>query len=94
MAVVYILYSEKADKFYTGSCLDLKTRMTQHASKTFVDSYTSNINDWILFYQIPSLEQTTARKIEAHIKKMKSKIYILNLKKYPEITNKLIDKYS
>jgi putative endonuclease len=32
--------------------------------------------------------------IEQHIKKMKSKVYIQNLKRYPEILQKLINKYS
>ncbi len=35
-----------------------------------------------------------AGKIENHIKKMKSKKYIKDLKKYPEIAQKLIKKYS
>jgi putative endonuclease len=32
--------------------------------------------------------------IEEHIKKMKSKVYIQNLKKYPDMVKKLIAKYS
>jgi putative endonuclease len=35
-----------------------------------------------------------AHKIENHIKKMKSKKYIENLKKYPEISLRLLQKYS
>jgi len=35
-----------------------------------------------------------AGKIEIHIKKMKSKKYIQDLKKYPEIAQKLLKKYS
>jgi putative endonuclease len=47
-----------------------------------------------LFFEIPNLDKVAARKIETHIKAMKSKKYINNLKKYPEISLKLIAKYS
>jgi len=33
-------------------------------------------------------------KIEGHIKGMKSKNYIVNLAKYPEMVTKLLEKYS
>jgi putative endonuclease len=35
-----------------------------------------------------------AGKIEIHIKKMKSRSYLINLSKYPEIGQKLITKFS
>ncbi|PXY38851.1 excinuclease ABC subunit C, partial [Flavobacterium cheongpyeongense] len=34
-----------------------------------------------------------ALAIEKHIKDMKSKIYIENLLRYPEVINKLLEKY-
>jgi len=37
--------------------------------------------------------KTQALAIEKHIKSMKSKIYIENLKKYPEMVTKLLIKY-
>ena len=90
MAFVYILYSKSLDRFYTGSCLDLEVRMNQHLEKKYSDSFTRNSNDWELFLSIPNLEYSQARIIESHIKKMKSKVYIKNLKKYPELLNKLL----
>ncbi|MTI38526.1 GIY-YIG nuclease family protein, partial [Fulvivirga lutimaris] len=33
MASVYILYSQSADKFYVGSCLNLEERLQQHKNK-------------------------------------------------------------
>lgn len=30
MATVYILYSQRIDQFYIGSCLDLKARLEEH----------------------------------------------------------------
>ena len=94
MAVVYILYSRKIDKFYVGSCLDFEKRLNEHNSHFFKRAYTTRASDWIIFYKYENLELELARKIEFHIKKMKSKVYNENLLKYDEIMNKLIDKYS
>lgn len=56
-------------------------------------SFTAKADDWQLFYSIDDLIYWQSRQIESHIKKMKSSQYIQNLKKYPEIAQKLIDKY-
>lgn len=81
MAAVYILYSEKLDKYYTGSCFDLEIRLKQHKNKVFPGAFTSKADDWILFYSINSLSYNQVRKIENHIKKMKSKKFISKLYK-------------
>ena len=44
-------------------------------------------------YSIEQLQYEIARKTEAHIKRMKSRKYIENLKLYPEMMEKLILKY-
>ncbi|GAB4142611.1 MAG: hypothetical protein Fur0041_17710 [Bacteroidia bacterium] len=89
MAQVYILYSEQLNKFYVGSCKDFSERKQQHMSPTFSKQFTKRANDWIDFLLIEDLEYQQAREIEAHIKSMKSSVYIRNLKKYPEIVEKL-----
>jgi len=94
MASVYILFSKKLDRFYIGSCENLDHRMEQHFNKEFSKSFTAKADDWELFFSIDHLHYAQARMIEKHIKKMKSKTYIQNLKKYPEISQKLIAKYS
>jgi putative endonuclease len=71
MASVYILYSPSADKYYVGCTKDLTQRFEYHLLKEFTDSYTSKYSDWGLFYEIPGLTITCARKIETHIKNMK-----------------------
>jgi len=93
MASVYILFSKKLDRFYTGSCNDLSYRIEQHLNKEFSKSFTAKTDDWELFFFIDHLGYAQARSVEAHIKKMKSKIYIENLKKHPEILQKLLLKY-
>ncbi len=94
MASVYILSSKKLNKFYIGSCLDLEERLIEHRNKKFANSFTSVADDWELFLEISELEGSIARKIENHVKSMKSKKYIENLKKYPEMRSKLISNFS
>ena len=93
MSVVYILYSKILKRYYTGSCLNLEQRFDDHKNKKYQNSYTSGVNDWEVFYYIENLQYNQARKIELHIKKMKSKKYIENLKKYEDISLKLRDMY-
>jgi putative endonuclease len=94
MATVYILKSEKLNRFYIGSTIDLENRIEQHLSKMIKGSYTSTADDWKLFLKIENLSHQQARKIELHIKKMKSRIYYSNLINYPEIIERLKLKYT
>jgi putative endonuclease len=93
MATVYILYSEKLDRYYTGSCLELTERLNAHRNKTFETSFTAKTEDWVLFFRINDLECKQSRMIERHIKKMRSKVYMKNLLLYPEIDVKIKLKY-
>jgi putative endonuclease len=66
----------------------------EHEIGKYKNSYTAKSSDWILFYCIKNLEYNQARLIEKHIKKMKSRKYIENLKKYKEVSLKLMQLYS
>ena len=92
MFSVYILYSEKLDRFYTGSTSDFDVRMEFHDNPE-ARKFTSKANDWILFDKIDCENKSQALSIEKHIKSMKSKIYIKNLKQYAEMKEKLKEKY-
>ncbi len=89
MNFVYILYSESLKKYYIVEALNLGERVEQHNSGFYDNAYTMQVSDWVLYLFIECKDRAQARKIETHIKKMKSKIYIQNLKKYPEILEKL-----
>jgi putative endonuclease len=93
MASVYILFSKTFNRFYIGSCNDLSLRLNEHLHKSFSGSFTAKATDWELFFSLENLGYKQARSIEVHLKKMKSVIYIKNLKKYPEIMEKLVNKY-
>ncbi len=94
MATIYILYSATADKFYIGSCKVIDERISQHLSKHFGKAYTSQATDWEVYFLIENLTYEQARRIEIHIKRMKSRKYIQNLKNYPELVSKLISRYN
>ena len=93
MASVYIIYSRKWDVFYIGSCLDISQRLEAHNTGKYEGAFTAKANDWELYHEIAELELQQARKIEVHIKKMKSRTYISNLRKYPEISFKLKERF-
>jgi len=95
MCNCYILYSEKLDRFYIGSTiLQPEERLHSHLVSFYGQSkFTAKASDWKLFYDIACDSKEQALRIEMHIKRMKSKVYIRNLLKYPEISQKLLIKY-
>jgi putative endonuclease len=94
MAVVYIIHSTSLNKFYTGiSTLPIEERLNNHNDQYYDNKYTSKGIPWTLFWHLQLEDIDLAKCIEKHIKDMKSKVYIENLKKHPEIAEKLIVKY-
>ena len=95
LAICYILYSKKLNKFYIGYTSRLiKGRIEKHNTSYYgVKKYTLQTNDWELFHCIDCESVVKAIRIEKHIKSMKSIIYIDNLLNYPEISEKLLLKY-
>ncbi len=89
MAFVYILYSKSIDRFYVGSCFDLDSRLREHNTKKYPNSYTAKTDDWEIFFSIDGLEFQQARRIEKHIKNMKSRIYYFRLLNNQDVVEKL-----
>ena len=87
---VYILFSEQLNRFYTGATSNFDVRMYFHFNDIQTRKFTKKANDWQLFLKIDCSTRANALKIERHIKLMKSSVYINNLKKYPEMIDKLI----
>lgn len=87
----YILFSPSLDKFYIGSCQEsLSGRIEKHNSGYYGGkSLTSQVNDWELFLKIQTEDFSHAVRLERKIKRMKSSVYIRNLKNYPELVSKI-----
>lgn len=96
MSYCYILFSKKLDTFYIGATHDLlEHRIEKHNLHTYGnDKFTAITNDWQLYFSIPCETFHQAVAIEKHIKRMKSRKYLENLKQYPEMIQRLILKYS
>ncbi len=92
-AVVYILKSLKNNRYYIVETINLDKRLSWHNNPGLNTNSTKSGIPWELFYVINCESREQARKIETHIKRMKSSKYLLNLKKYPDISMKLLEKY-
>lgn len=95
MSCCYIIYSKTLNRFYIGVTQDsIIERLERHNLHLYGGrSFTSKASDWELYLIIETKFTKQAIAIERHIKKMKSKIYIENLKKHPEIIEKLKSTY-
>ena len=87
----YIIFSEKIGKFYIGACQDsLDKRIEKHNNSAYGNHrFTSQTDDWKLFLKINTIDYSHAIRLERKIKSMKSSKYIQNLKKYPELVEKI-----
>jgi len=92
MHYVYILFSQKLNKFYIGYTADLNQRMQYH-QMALKGKFTAAANDWEVYITIECSSKKQALAIERHIKHMKSKKYIQNLKQFPEMKEKLLLRY-
>ena len=85
------MFSKKLNRFYVGATQeDVEKRIQNHNMHVYGNHrYTSTAEDWELFHFIEAQDYSRAIRIERQIKKMKSKTFIMNLKKYPEMVDKL-----
>jgi len=96
MCCCYVLYSKVLDRYYIGYTADkLENRVRKHNQGYYgKKKYTWRSNDWELYLEIKCSNKKQAMAIERHIKKMKSRIYIENIRRYPEIIMRLKEHYS
>ena len=90
-----MLHSNTLNRYYIGSTILLPDeRLKRHLEEYYGSSkFTAKVSDWTIFFTIECETLAQAKKIESHIKRMKSKRYIENLIKYPEISLRLLEKY-
>jgi putative endonuclease len=90
--IVYILYSQKLYRNYIGYTSNINIRLDFHENAES-RKFTAKADDWELIFQLRCETKIQGLAIEKHIKNMKSKVYVQNLIKYPEIQEKLLIKY-
>ena len=74
MHFVYIIYSEKLNRFYVGSTSDLGSRVSDHNKGKSV--YTAKGRPWILIKFYDGLSHSDALKLEKKIKGRGAKRYL------------------
>ena len=77
MYFLYILYSEKLDKYYVGSTADITRRIERHNEGW--GRFTKGGIPWKLVHTEEYTNKSEAVKRERHIKKQKSRLYIEDL---------------
>lgn len=91
---VYILFSEKLNRFYIGTADDPVKRLSEHNSAHYPNAYTSKGIPWTLFHTIPCTISQQAYDLERFIKSMKSAVFIRNLKEDPAIITRVFERLS
>ncbi len=77
MAIAYILYSEKLNKYYIGACINMDRRLYEH--NIGHSKFTSLGIPWKIVYTEEFETLPLAKKQERKIKSMKSRKYIEDL---------------
>ena len=93
MHTVYIIYSDSLDKYYVGESIDAHERLIQHNGGLYQGAYTKAAKDWVIKLLLECRDKQHAKKVENHIKQMKSRVYIKNLMKYEAMRQKLVQRY-
>ncbi len=74
---VYILFSEKLNRYYIGATKDISDRLEKHLWNH--KGFTSKAKDWVLKYSEAYELKSDALKRESQIKKWKSRKMIEKL---------------
>ena len=90
---IYIIYSERSDRYYVGYSSNIEARIERHNNPKF-SSYTSRHIPWILMASIMvGNDRGKAIVIEKYIKKQKSRKFIEQIienKENSEFIDKLV----
>ena len=76
MCYVYILFSEKLNRYYIGQTRDIEERLRFHNNPIEARKFTARGIPWILKISIPCKSRTHALLVEQQLKKLKSRVWI------------------
>jgi putative endonuclease len=85
MYYVYIIKSERNERFYTGYTSNLRKRLWQHNNGK--STYTKSGGPWKVIYYEASLDEEDARSREKYLKSGMGKRYLRNrIKRFLSLT--------
>ncbi|MBK9421931.1 MAG: GIY-YIG nuclease family protein [Flavobacteriales bacterium] len=90
---LYILYSNKVDRYYVGESVDPVDRSIQHNEHLYTGSATSIANDWILQIAVICVDRSHARRLEKWIKSQKSRTTIKRMIEEDQYRNYQVDRF-
>jgi putative endonuclease len=90
MHFCYILHSAKLNRYYIGETPNVESRLLYHNNAELNTNSTKAGIPWELKLVMRCNDRAHALKVEKHIKRMKSKVFIENLFKYPELLAKIV----
>jgi putative endonuclease len=76
---IYILYSEKLDKYYIGRTEDLSVRLEFHNNPIESRKFTARGIPWVIVFSFECESLKEAELLEKTLKKMKSRKFIERL---------------
>ncbi|WP_339627241.1 GIY-YIG nuclease family protein [uncultured Winogradskyella sp.] len=77
MFTTYILYSKTKDRFYIGHSANLNDRLKRHNAGR--SKSTKHGTPWNIVYTVKFASKSEAYQHEMHIKKQKSRVFIIKL---------------
>ena len=86
----YVLYSPSIDRFYIGYSSNFTERLKFHNDLDKNRISTKRGIPWEVFLTMDGLEKSVSRKLELHLKRMKSKKYLKDLKANPQLVKNLL----
>ncbi|MCP9199652.1 GIY-YIG nuclease family protein [Gramella sp. GC03-9] len=92
MHYLYILFSEKINRFYVGETNDVEFRIKLHNDHHFKSSFTNAANDWKVALKFETACKEEALYLEKFLKRMKSKKFIEKVIEEPSILQDLLKK--
>ena len=89
MFYTYILFSVRLNRYYVGTTDDVVRRLEEHNNAFYEDAYTSKGIPWNLLLSIMCDSSSEAYRLEAFIKRMKSRKFIEKLLVDPELVKSI-----
>jgi len=92
MHYLYIIFSNSLNKFYVGESHNIEERLFKHNMHSYKGAFSKIANDWHIVLSKNCNSKKEALFLEAFIKRMKSKKFILKIIDNPAILDDILSK--
>jgi putative endonuclease len=90
MHFLYIIYSPSKNTYYIGETHNIDERLIKHREHSYYGSFTKIANDWVTVLNYACSSKNDALFLEAFIKRMKSKKFIIKVIENPTILTDIL----